>query len=276
MNAAFRLTFAMAAMCISALPAQAQGQPFDRTGFQAQFQTFSHNVRGTVTIVDEDTLSFENFSYDGGGFSVFFYLGANASEAAFAQGLPFGPQLVGTTHNGSSFTLDLPSGVTMDAFNGISVWCVPAGFSFGSGAFQQQDAQTYCTPKVNSLGCTPSIQSVGLPSMTNPSVFTVSGSGIPADRTGALAYSLAADNTPFAGGTRCIAGPMRIGALTRSGGTAGTCDGILSVDFNARIQAGLDPTLVAGREVFVQYIYRDPQDPTGIGLTDAASFFVGP
>ncbi len=104
-------------------------------GYATSLSTISHDVSGTVTILDEDTLLVEDFTFDGAGLSVFFYLGT--SDTTFSSGLAIGPQLVGTVFDGSQapFTIDLPTGTTIDGYNAISVWCVAADVSFGDGTF---------------------------------------------------------------------------------------------------------------------------------------------
>jgi hypothetical protein len=109
--------------------------PYARAGWQAPLSTRSHNVQGTVTIVDADTFRVDNFFYDGGGIRVYFYLGATDTQSSFVAGLKTGPNLLGTAYSGGSLTVDLPTGRTLDGFAGISVWCEAAGSSFGSGTF---------------------------------------------------------------------------------------------------------------------------------------------
>ena len=57
-------------------------------GWQADLQTIFHAVEGTVTIKDDNTLKFENFSYDGGGPAVYFYLTTDLGdvESGFVLG----------------------------------------------------------------------------------------------------------------------------------------------------------------------------------------------
>jgi hypothetical protein len=111
------------------------GWGYDRAGWEAQLSTFSHDVAGTVRIVDEDTLEIEGFTYDGGGPAVYFYLGEDNSDASFGAGLGVGPLLTGTVYNNDSLTVDLPEGVTLDGYNAVSVWCVDFSVNFGSGEF---------------------------------------------------------------------------------------------------------------------------------------------
>lgn len=113
----------------------ADAQTSPGIGYQTSLSTLSQNVSGTVTVLDADTLLVEDFVYTGGGLSVFFYL--DTSEDTVGTGLEIGPQLVGTAFDGTQdpFTIDLPTGLTVDGFNAVSVWCVIAEISFGQGTF---------------------------------------------------------------------------------------------------------------------------------------------
>ena len=129
------LTMAMlVAVCVS--PANAQ-LTSPQIGWEAKLSTLSHNVSGTVSVLDPNTLLFNDFTFDGGGLSIFFYLGAEDSQSAFTSGLPIGVELLGSVFDGTQepFTVDLPSGITMEGWNAISVWCVSVGANFGSGSF---------------------------------------------------------------------------------------------------------------------------------------------
>ena len=140
---------------------------------------------------------------------------------------------------------------------------------------------TYCTAKTNSQGCTPAIAFSGSPSASSGAPFAITASQVINQKTGLLLYGYGQASTPFQGGTLCIAAPLVRTAPQDSGGTsppAADCSGTYSYDFNARIQSGADPALVAGATVAAQYWYRDPADPTGFatGLTDAVTFTIGP
>jgi len=131
----YSLSIAMlVAVCTS--PAHAQ-LTSPQIGWEAELNTMSHNVSGTVSILDEDTLQFDDFTYDGGGLSVYFYLGTADENPAFSTGLQIGPQLVGPAFDGTQepFFVDLPANQILEGWNAISVWCVTAGVNFGSGSF---------------------------------------------------------------------------------------------------------------------------------------------
>lgn len=108
-------------------------------GTRATFSQDSHNVSGTATVLDFDRLRIDDFTFDGGGISVYFYLGAVEDHASFIGGLETGPELVGTVFDGTQapIFIDLPAGQTMADYDAISVWCVVAQVSFGSGTFEQ-------------------------------------------------------------------------------------------------------------------------------------------
>ncbi len=108
-----------------------------KVGWRAELSTIEEDVSGSVAIVDEDTVRIDDFTYNGGGISVYFYLGSSDTASAFRSGLRIGPQLLGTTFDGSQAPLiiDLPAGETLEGWQAISVWCEVAGVSFGSGEF---------------------------------------------------------------------------------------------------------------------------------------------
>ena len=55
-------------------------------GWQAELATLFHDVSGTVTIVDDDTVRVDDFVFDGGGPLVFFYLGTSNTDMSFESG----------------------------------------------------------------------------------------------------------------------------------------------------------------------------------------------
>lgn len=56
-----------------ALTGAANGQ-VDRSGWQAELSTLSHDVRGVVTVVDSDTIRVDNFYCDGLSIEAYFVL----------------------------------------------------------------------------------------------------------------------------------------------------------------------------------------------------------
>jgi hypothetical protein len=139
--------------------------------------------------------------------------------------------------------------------------------------------QVYCESEVNSNGCTPSIGSTGVASATLAGAFDVRATSVLNNKSGLLFYSFKPRQTPFQGGHMCVVSPTVRTPVSSSGGTAppaSDCSGVLALDFNARIQSGVDPQLVAGEQVFAQYWSRDPADGSTTNLTDALAFFIEP
>jgi cytochrome c len=115
-------------------------------GWVADFGTRNaHRVAGQVRIVDERTLQFENFEYDGGGIAVELYLihsdsvnftreeGRNGVAAfRFTLGECYGLNASCTDGN---FKITLPDFIDISQYTHVSVWCVPVGVSFGDGKF---------------------------------------------------------------------------------------------------------------------------------------------
>jgi hypothetical protein len=129
---------------------------------------------------------------------------------------------------------------------------------------------TYCTAKVNSLGCTPSIGFTGFPSATSGSGFTVRATQIRNNKNGLLFYGVnGRASIPFQGGTLCVKTQIKRTPSVNSGGTpapANDCSGIFSLDMNAFAVGSLGGSplaalTVSGTVVDCQWWGRDPGFP---------------
>jgi hypothetical protein len=144
---------------------------------------------------------------------------------------------------------------------------------------------TYCTPKTNSLGCTPSISGAGTSSATLPSGFVISAVNVINNKPGLIIYSSTGQAaTPFQGGFLCINGPVRRSIPLLSGGTAppNNCSGVYSLDMNSFGRGTLGGTpaaylSVAGTVVGSQAWGRDNgfAAPNNSTLSDALQFTIG-
>ncbi len=137
---------------------------------------------------------------------------------------------------------------------------------------------TYCKAKLNSLGCSPNIASVGVPSVSSGQPFRIKAFNVLNKKNGLLFYAFVPQSAPFQGGHLCVKLPITRCEVLNSGGNPppSDCSGSFSYDFNNRIRLGVDPALVAGEEVFAQYWSRDPLDPFTTSLTDALAFHIKP
>jgi plastocyanin len=152
--------------------------------------------------------------------------------------------------------------------------------------------ESYCTAK-GGLACGPTaIASVGVPSATAASGFTITAAPARSNKPGILLYTSAGRaNLPFPQGGHilCIqASPLRRGGPTASGGTPGpNCDGVFTIDWNAFAHGvwvppgGQTPNspapflLVIGQQVNAQWWGRDTV-ATGSFMSDALEYRVCP
>ncbi len=140
----------------------------------------------------------------------------------------------------------------------------------GNGA----PAQTYCSAKVTSTGCTPRIGGAGAASLSTGNGLRVAATGVTQNAPGMLFFGFAPNSAPFHGGTMCVAQPIRRTAVQLSSvGTAG-CSGSLAFEFTPAVLADLG--LAAGTDVHAQFWWRDSgfAAPNNIGLSDALRFTV--
>lgn len=169
----------------------------------------------------------------------------------------------------------------------VSFWTTEGRFGAGdSNGFNdtyvherwQAAPTSYCRAKLSSLGCVPQMDSTGAPSATGSAPFLVAAHSVCNQQPATLRYGFAPDRRPFAGGFSCIAPPfVALGGISTGGSPSGSdCSGAPSFDFNAYIRSGSDPRLLPGTVVEAQYLFHDPGDALGQGLTNALQFVIGP
>lgn len=105
-----------------------------KVGQTMEFSTAFHDVAGTAEILDDCTIEIRNFTYDGSGIDVRIYA---AEGGNYDGGFAISEDLrdpVG--YDAETLTLQLPEDRTLDEVDGLSVWCVDVGVSFGDGLFE--------------------------------------------------------------------------------------------------------------------------------------------
>jgi hypothetical protein len=135
----------------------------------------------------------------------------------------------------------------------------------------------YCTPKVNSAGCTPLITYTGCASFSAGDYFAVHAANVLPNKLGILIWSLSPNATPFAGGTLCVGPPIkRTPSQTSIVTGPGPCDARYEFLFNATYMASKG--LVPGLDVYAQYWSRDNgfAPPNNAGLTGGLTFLTLP
>jgi hypothetical protein len=141
---------------------------------------------------------------------------------------------------------------------------------------------SYCTAGTTTNGCNALLTSTGTPSASATSGFVITASHVEGQKQGLFFYSLSgAQSQPWGAGSSflCVQPPSQRGPIATSGGTTNTCDGTLTLDWNA-FRAN-SPTILGapfqgGENVWIQAWFRDPPAPKSTSLSDALTFTVAP
>jgi hypothetical protein len=152
----------------------------------------------------------------------------------------------------------------------------PDGSRADMGAIPHQVVvQPYCTGKVNSAGCTPAMTWFGTPSAQS-SDFHVVCVNVLNNRTGLFYWGLAPTSTPFFGGVRCVAYPVRRTPLQGSGGSPSGIDCTGTWDFHFSASYMQASGVVPGQSIYGQFWGRDPgyAAPANVMLSNAVRFTV--
>jgi hypothetical protein len=196
-------------------------------------------------------------------------------------GDPVAASGVASTLGGTRIDLALPA----DAGSGDVLVLLPgASGDKLSNAYPFTSPYTpvvYCTAKTNSLGCTSAISSFGSLSASANSGFDVIGRQVLNNKSGLLFYGTSGPAAiAFQGGTLCVQPPIKRTSVQNSAGNPppNDCSGVYTFDFNVYLASGVDPALVSGANVWLQYWSRDPgfAPPNNVGLTDALTVTIRP
>jgi hypothetical protein len=144
----------------------------------------------------------------------------------------------------------------------------------------------YCTAKLNSKNCTPTIGYTGSPSASAGSGFVVSAAQVLNNKSGLLFYGTSGQaTTPFQGGTLCVKSPIKRTPGVNSGGNPppNDCSGVYALDMNLFAVGGLGGSPLAaltvpGTIVNCQWWGRDPGfvAPNNTTLSDGLEYTVFP
>jgi Tol biopolymer transport system component len=141
----------------------------------------------------------------------------------------------------------------------------------------------YCTAGTTSLGCVAAISASGLPSASATSGFTLNVANLDGQRSGLVFYGVTgAVEFPWAPGSSsflCVKSPTQRLPLQSTGGTVGSCDGSLAVDFLAFLAANpgsLGQPFSSGDAVYAQAWFRDPPSPKSTSLSAGLVFTLQP
>jgi len=145
--------------------------------------------------------------------------------------------------------------LTSDGSNELGGWNLDLVRVTGIGESDACLTASYCTAKTNSLGIVPAIGSTGTPSYVQGDFELTLDGGIPGQAALYL-WGSGPHDFPFQGGTLCVKPPQ-----TRSN--------VRMIDAAAHTSWPITVTpAMAGTTRYYQVWFRDPGDPTTVGLSD--------
>lgn len=141
----------------------------------------------------------------------------------------------------------------------------------------------YCTAGLTTNGCRATLSASGAASVSASSGFTLRADNVEGQRAGLLFYGVnGATAQPWAPGSSsllCVKSPVQRTVASNSGGTAGSCDGVLSIDWLAYLASNpgaLGAPFAPSTTVWTQCWFRDPSAPATTNLSDALQFTTCP
>ena len=102
-------------------------------GWEALIVGEHHDVSGAAFIVDASTIEVD-LTYDGGGLNARLFLLIDGED--FHRDFELTDNLVGQALDQETLTLEIPAEAPFEAWNLITLWCIPAAVSFGAGVFE--------------------------------------------------------------------------------------------------------------------------------------------
>ena len=193
-----------------------------------------------------------------------------------AQGQPLGGDvLINEVTAGSQIRPSLDTSASGERV--FLLWDGPGDSTdvFGRFFLTYQPPQGYCTPKINSLGCVPTISSSGNATLTGADNFHLLATQIINGQPGLLFWGLNPAAIPFGVGTLCVNPPIVRTNVQFSGGQPAPpfdCTG--SFDFHFSQAYMSSAALVPGMTLYCQWWSRDPGPSSGdsVSLTAGLSF----
>ena len=214
------------------------------------------------------------FNTDGGALFLYRLIGKEWRES-----VKLAPYTGNSDGFGTSLALD-GTGLAVGAPEDQTFFVGGAAYVYRISS-SQPPPMFYCQGK-KVAECSPRIFAVGQPSVGGAAAgdkHDVWAMEVRPQVKGMLVYSTSGSaQSPFAGGTLCVKAPIVRTALQTSTNysTPTECHGYFKFDFSAWLASGADPALQAGRQVWLQYWYREPSfpAPNNVGLTGAMTALI--
>ncbi len=136
----------------------------------------------------------------------------------------------------------------------------------------------FCTSGTSTNGCVATISATAQPSVTQATSCVINVTDVEGQKSGLVFYGINNTGfTPFVWGAGsssflCVKAPTQRMPSQSSGGTAGTCTGALTQDwdaFQSAFPSSLGSPFSAGDKVYAQAWYRDPPAVKTTNLSDA-------
>lgn len=106
--------------------------PQPHIGSVAVFQEYPRwNIGGRIVVIDERTLRFEDFSFNGGELKTEIRLQKDRNNVAVAR------DITGKTFSKETFDLELPEGMTIEDFNLVTVYVPIMGTPVSGAEFRE-------------------------------------------------------------------------------------------------------------------------------------------
>jgi hypothetical protein len=160
--------------------------------------------------------------------------------------------------------------------------CITGDVAPGSGGGSSNPVN-YCTAGITSNFCQPNMSTSGVAVAGAASGFTLTANFVEGNKQGIMFYGVSGRNAaPWGVGNSsflCVKPPVQRMGAQNSGGTNGSCNGALSVDWSAYVNTNpgaLGNPFSAGQLVNAQAWFRDPPSAGTTNLTDGMEFTIAP
>jgi hypothetical protein len=157
------------------------------------------------------------------------------------------------------------------------------GWLYGHSIAELDQPASYCTPGTTTNGCNAAMSATGTPSAAAASGFVLSCTGVEGQKVGLVFYGVSGPKAsvwaPGSTSFLCVKSPVQRLPSASSGGTAGACDGALSIDLLAYLAShasALGQPFAPGDVAHAQAWFRDPSAPGTTNLSDGVHWTMRP
>jgi hypothetical protein len=215
-----------------------------------------------------------------GGFNTPYFVNTSSANLVLAPGSKFVFEIQGNSTGGGmtgSYVLGNPTYPNFLHLGGPGCFA-DCGWRLAFRTYMLSGPaapSSYCTSGTTTNGCLAEISANANPSVTGTGSCQITIDDVEGQKSGIIFYGLGALPQPWctSGGSSflCVKAPTARAAAQLSGGAVGSCDGTLTLDWNAFQAANpgsLGSPFSAGQKVYVQGWFRDPPACKATSLSD--------